>query len=403
MQDVDRNAAAFIELEERYGAHNYQPLDLVVERAEGVWLFDGSGKRYLDCVSAYSAVNQGHCHPRIRAALEEQAKKVTLTSRAMRNDRLGPFLKRLTEFCGYESALPMNTGVEAVETAIKLARRYAYERKRVAPDSAEIIVFENNFHGRTTAAISASTTEQYRHDFGPFTPGFVPVPYGDYDALAAAINERTCAILIEPVQGEGGVIVPPPGFLKRAWGLCREHRVLFMADEIQTGLGRTGDLFACDHDGIKPDIMIAGKALGGGYYPVSAMLASRDLMQLFGPGDHGSTFGGNPLACAVSLASLDVIESENLPARARYSGARLMRGLRDLASPAIEEIRGRGLLIGLQLAVPARRVAELLLERGVVAKDTHENVLRIAPPLVIEDAEIDLVLKAADDALKAAL
>ncbi len=403
MHDIDRKAAAFIELEDRYGAHNYQPLDVVVERAEGVWLYDGAGKRYLDCVSAYSAVNQGHCHPRIRAALEEQARKVTLTSRAMRNDRLGPFLKRLTEFCGYESALPMNTGVEAVETAIKLARRYAYERKRVASDSAEIIVFANNFHGRTTAAISASTTEQYRHDFGPFTPGFVAVPYGDYDALAAAVNERTCAILVEPIQGEGGVIVPPPDFLKRAWGLCREHRVLFMADEIQTGLGRTGDLFACDHDGIKPDVMIVGKALGGGYYPVSAMLASRDLMQLFGPGDHGSTFGGNPLACAVGMASLDVIESENLPARARYAGARLMRGLRDLASPAIEEVRGRGLLIGLQLTVPARRLAELLMERGVVAKDTHEDVLRIAPPLVIEDAEIELLLSAMDGALKAVL
>jgi len=403
MQHVDRNAAAFIELEERYGAHNYQPLDLVVERAEGVWLFDGSGKRYLDCVSAYSAVNQGHCHPRIRAALEEQAKKVTLTSRAMRNDRLGPFLKRLTEFCGYESALPMNTGVEAVETAIKLARRYAYERKHVAPDGAEIVVFSNNFHGRTTTAISASTTEQYRHDFGPFMPGFVAVPYGDYDALAAAINDRTCAILIEPIQGEGGVIVPPPDFLKRAWGLCREHRVLFMADEIQTGLGRTGDLFACDHDGIKPDVMIVGKALGGGYYPVSAMLASRELMQLFGPGDHGSTFGGNPLACAVGMASLDVIESENLPARARYAGARLMRGLRELDSPAVAEIRGRGLLIGVQLNVPARQVAELLMERGVVAKDTHDRVLRIAPPLVIEDAEIDMLLSAMRDALKAAL
>ncbi len=403
MHDTDRNAAAFIELEDRYGAHNYQPLDLVVERAEGVWLYDGAGKRYLDCVSAYSAVNQGHCHPRIRVALEEQANKVTLTSRAMRNGKLGPFLKRLTEFCGYESALPMNTGVEAVETAIKLARRYAYERKRVAADSAEIVVFANNFHGRTTTAISASTTEQYRHDFGPFMPGFVPVPFGDYDALAAAISERTCAILVEPIQGEGGVIVPPPGFLKRAWGLCREHRVLFMADEIQTGLGRTGDLFACDHDGIKPDVMIAGKALGGGYYPVSAMLASRDLMKLFGPGDHGSTFGGNPLACAVGLASLDVIESENLPARARYAGAKLVRGLRELASPAVEEIRGRGLLIGLQLTVPARRLAELLMERGVVAKDTHENVLRIAPPLVIEDAEIDLLLSAMDGALKAAL
>jgi len=403
VHELDRSAASFIGLEERYGAHNYQPLDLVVERAGGVWLYDVAGKRYLDCVSAYSAVNQGHCHPRIRAALTAQAEKLSLTSRAMRNDRLGPFLERLTGFCGYESALPMNTGVEAVETAIKLARRYAYERKHVAPDAAEIVVFANNFHGRTTTAISASTTELYRHDFGPFMPGFVPVPYGDFHALAAALNDRTCAILIEPIQGEGGVIVPPPGFLKRAWGLCREHRVLFMADEIQTGLGRTGDLFACDHDGIKPDVLIVGKALGGGYYPVSAVLASRDLMELFGPGDHGSTFGGNPLACAVGVASLDVIESENLPARARYAGAKLMQGLRDLASPAIKEVRGRGLLIGIELTVPARRVAELLLERGVVAKDTHASVLRIAPPLVIADAEIDLLLTALGEALTAAL
>ena len=391
------------ELEERYGAHNYRPLDLVVERAEGVWLYDTEGKRYLDCVSAYSAVSQGHCHPHIRAALEAQAKKVTLTSRAMRNDRLGPFLERLTAFCSFESALPMNTGVEAVETAIKLARRYGYERKGIAANEAEIVVFENNFHGRTTAAISASSTELYRRDFGPFTPGFVIVPYGDYDALASAITPRTCAILIEPVQGEGGVIVPPAGYLKRAWGLCREHRVLFMADEIQTGLGRTGDLFACDHDAVKPDVLIVGKALGGGYYPISAVLASRDLMELFGPGDHGSTFGGNPLACAVGIASLEVIENENLPARARYAGARLMRGLRELASPAVVEVRGRGLLIGIELTVSARRVAELLLARGVVAKDTHERVLRIAPPLIVEDAELDMLLRELQPALTAAL
>ncbi len=403
MHELHRTAETFIELEERYGAHNYQPLDLVVERADGVWLYGIDGKRYLDCVSAYSAVNQGHCHPRIRAALVEQAEKLSLASRAMRNDRLGPFLQRLTQVCGYESALPMNTGVEAVETAIKLARRYAYERKHVAPNAAEIIVFANNFHGRTTTAISASTIELYRHDFGPFMPGFVHVPYGDYSALAAALNERTCAILIEPIQGEGGVIVPPEGFLKRAWGLCREHRVLFMADEIQTGLGRTGDLFACDYDGIKPDVLIVGKALGGGYYPVSAILANRDLMELFGPGDHGSTFGGNPLACAVALASMDVILDKNLPARARYAGAQLMRGLRELGSPAIKEVRGRGLLIGLELSVSARRVAELLLERGVVAKDTHASVLRIAPPLVIEDAQIGLLLEALRDVLKAAL
>jgi len=254
------SAATLIALEQEYGAHNYSPLDVVIARGEGVFVWDVEDRRYLDCVSAYSALNQGHCHPRIQSALIEQARRIPLTSRAMRNDRLPHFLQRLSQVCGYESALPMNSGVEAFETAIKLARRFAYERKGIHPDAAEIVVFANNFHGRTTAAISASTTEQYRHDFGPFMPGFVPVPFGDYDALAAAVNERTCAILVEPIQGEGGVIVPPPDFLKRAWGLCREHRVLFMADEIQTGLGRTGDLFACDHDGIKPDIMIAGKA-----------------------------------------------------------------------------------------------------------------------------------------------
>lgn len=392
-------AAEFIALEDRYGAHNYHPLDLVVERAEGVWLYDVAGKRYLDCVSAYSAVNQGHCHPRIAAALAEQAKKLTLTSRAMRNDKLPEFLERLTQLCGYDMALPMNTGVEAVETAIKLARRYGYEVKGVPRDRAEIVVFNNNFHGRTTAAISASSTEEYRTGFGPFTPGFVHVPYGDFDALAAAINDNTCAVLIEPIQGEGGVIVPPDGFLKRAWGLCREHRVLFMADEIQTGFGRTGDLFACNHEGIEPDVLIVGKALGGGYYPVSAVLASRDLLLLFRPGEHGSTFGGNPLGCAVALAALDVIVDEKLPSRARYSGAKVMQGLRALSSSAVKEVRGRGLLIGVELTQPARRLSEQLLARGIVAKDTHENVLRIAPPLVIGEAEIDLLLREVGDAL----
>ncbi len=386
-------------LEERYGAHNYNPLDLVVERARGVWLYDVNGKRYLDCISAYSAVNQGHCHPKIHAALLEQAQKVTLTSRAMRNDRMPGFLKRLTELAGYDMALPMNTGVEAVETAIKLARRYAYEVKGIAHDKAEIVVFNDNFHGRTTAAISASSTEEYRKDFGPFTPGFVHVPYGNYEALSKAINENTCAILIEPIQGEGGVNVPPEGFLKRAWGLCREHRVLFMADEIQTGFGRTGDFFACDHDGIKPDVLVVGKALGGGYYPVSAVLASQDLMSLFRPGDHGSTFGGNPLGSAVALAALDVLVDEKLTSRARYSGAKIMQGLRAIDSPLIKEVRGRGLLIGIQMSVPARHLSSALLDRGVAAKDTHENVLRIAPPLVIEDAEIDLLLTKIREAL----
>ncbi|HET9095561.1 MAG TPA: ornithine--oxo-acid transaminase [Candidatus Baltobacteraceae bacterium] len=399
MHDVQGTAKDLIALEDRYGAHNYHSLDLVVERAEGVWLYDVSGKRYLDCVSAYSAVNQGHCHPRIAAALAEQAKKVTLTSRAMRNDRLPAFLQRLTQICGYDMALPMNTGVEAVETAIKLARRYGYDVKGVAPDRAEIVVFNNNFHGRTTAAISASSTLEYRRGFGPLTPGFVHVPYGDYEALSAAINDNTCAVLIEPIQGEGGVVVPPDGFLKRAWGLCREHRVLFMADEIQTGFGRTGDLFACDHEGVKPDVLIVGKALGGGYYPVSAALANRDLMLLFRPGEHGSTFGGNPLGCAVAMASLDVIVEEKLAARARYAGATILQGLRTMSSPFVKEVRGRGLLIGIELTVPARRLSEAMLARGVVAKDTHENVLRIAPPLVIGDGEIELLLRVFGDAL----
>lgn len=393
------SAQELIALEDRYGAHNYHPLDLVVERADGVWLYDVTGKRYLDCVSAYSAVNQGHCHPRIMAALVEQAKKVTLTSRAMRNNRLPEFLQRLTQICGYEMALPVNSGVEAVETAIKLARRYGYRVKGIAADRAEIVVFTNNFHGRTTAAISASSTEEYRSDFGPFAPGFVKVPYGDYAALNQAVNENTCAVLVEPIQGEGGVVVPPDGFLKRAWGLCREHRVLFIADEIQTGFGRTGEMFACDHDGIKPDVLVVGKALGGGYYPVSAVLASRELMLLFRPGEHGSTFGGNPLGSAVAIAALDVIVEENLPARARYAGAKIVQALRAIESPLIREVRGRGLLIGVELTIPARTMSEAMLERGVVAKDTHENVLRLAPPLVIEDPEIELLVRVFGDAL----
>ena len=399
MHDVQETAKELIALEDRYGAHNYHPLDLVVERAQGVWLYDVNGKRYLDCISAYSAVNQGHCHPKIHAALLEQAQKVTLTSRAMRNDRMPGFLKDLTELCGYEMALPMNTGVEAVETAIKLARRYGYRVKGIPEGRAEIVVFNDNFHGRTSAAISASSTPEYRKDFGPFTPGFIRVPYGDYDALSNAINQNTCAILIEPIQGEGGVNVPPDGFLKRAWGLCREHRVLFMADEIQTGFGRTGDLFACDHEGVKPDVLIVGKALGGGFYPVSAALANRDLMMLFEPGDHGSTFGGNPLGSAVASAAIEVIVEEKLAARARYAGAKIMQRLRAISSPHIKEVRGRGLLIGVELTVPARRLSEALLERGIAAKDTHATVLRIAPPLVIEDAEIDLLLATFEEAL----
>jgi ornithine--oxo-acid transaminase len=400
MDTISSRSRRFIETEDRYGAHNYSPLDLVVERAEGIWLYDVDGKRYLDCVSAYSAVNQGHGHPRIRAAMEAQAGKVTLTSRAMRNDRLPGFLEKLTRLCGFDMALPTNTGVEAVETAIKLARRWGYSVKGIEPNAAEIIVFENNFHGRTMSAISASTTEQYRKDFGPFVPGFVSVPYGDADALERAITPQTCAILIEPIQGEGGVIVPPDGFIKRAWALCREHRVLFMADEIQTGFGRTGDMFAFQYDGITPDVLIVGKALGGGFYPVSATLAATEIMSLFGPGDHGSTFGGNPLGCAVAEAALDVIVDENLVSRARYAGATIMQGVRAMRSPLVKEVRGRGLLIGIELTLAAHHVSDELLQRGIAAKDTHENVLRIAPPLVVDDGAIQLLLEGLAQALR---
>jgi ornithine--oxo-acid transaminase len=398
---LSEHARELVSAEERYGAANYAPLDLVVERAEGVWLWDVAGRRYLDCVSAYSALNQGHRHPRIYAALVAQANRVTLTSRAMRNDRLPGFLEKLTHVCGYSKAVPMNTGVEAVETAIKLARRWGYTSKRIPENSAEIIVFNNNFHGRTIAAISASTTTYYRTNFGPFVPGFVAVPFGDAAALERAINANTCAVLIEPIQGEGGVNVPPQGYLKSVLALCRENDVLFVADEIQTGLGRTGEMFACDYDAIKPDIMIVGKALGGGFYPVSAALANDDLMGLFKPGDHGSTFGGNPLASAVAEAALDVVVSEDLPARARSAGAKIVQALRELASPLITEVRGRGLLIGIELTVPAKQLSDALLERGVAARETREHVLRIAPPLVIDDDAIAYFLERFADALAA--
>lgn len=387
--------------EERYGARNYAPLDLVVERAEGAWLWDVEGKRYLDCVSAYSALNVGHCHPRVYEALVEQGRRVTLTSRALRNDRMPGFLEKLTRLCGYDKAVPMNTGVEAVETALKLARRWAYRTKRIRDDRAEIVVFENNFHGRTIAAISASTTPEYRAGFGPLLPGFVAVPFGDFDALKRAVTPNTCAVLIEPIQGEGGVNVPPDGYLTRVRELCDEHEVLFVADEVQTGFGRTGDMFACDYERVRPDILIVGKALGGGYYPVSAVLADDDLMGLFTPGDHGSTFGGNPLASAVASAALDVIVSENLPARASRAGAAIVSGLQAIGSPSISHVRGRGLLIGVVTTFPAHQLAQALLERGVAAKDTREDVLRIAPPLVIEDEAVAYLLERFSDAVGA--
>lgn len=399
MNVIDQRAQELIAMEERFGAHNYHPLDLVVERAQGVWLYDVEGKRYLDCISAYSAVNQGHCHPRIAAALVEQAQRVSLVSRAMRNDRLPRFLQALTQFCGYDVALPMNTGSEAVETAIKLARRYAYDVKGVPENRAEIVVFDNNFHGRTTSIISASSDASYRRGFGPFTPGFVLAEYGNLDALQRALTPNTAAILIEPIQGEGGVNVPPPEYLKRAWALCKEHAVLFVADEIQTGFGRTGTMFATQHEGVEPDVLIVGKALGGGYYPVSATLASKALMDLFRPGDHGSTFGGNPLACAVGEAALEVLRDERLDENAREMGTMLMDGLRALEHPLIKDVRGRGLLIGVELTQPARPLASALLERGVAAKDTRERVLRLAPPLVIGRNEVALLLETFEQAL----
>jgi ornithine--oxo-acid transaminase len=385
----------YIQLEEQYGAHNYHPLDVVIDKAEGVWVYDVDGKKYLDCLSAYSAVNQGHVHPKILEALVEQSKKVTLTSRAFRNDQLPLLYKELAEMTGYEMSLPMNSGAEAVETAIKLARKWAYQVKGVPRHQAEIIVCEGNFHGRTTTVISFSTEPLYRDDFGPFTPGFVTVPYGDSAAIEQAINPNTAAVMLEPIQGEAGVIMPPDGYLKQVAEICKRNNVLFIADEIQTGLGRTGKLFACDYEGVRPDIMVIGKALSGGFYPVSATLADESIMGLFTPGEHGSTFGGNPLGAAVARASLRVIREENLAARAEMLGTYFMEQLAEIPSPHVKEVRGKGLLIGVELkpeAQGARRFCEALQERGILAKETHQHVIRFTPPLVIDKDVIDWAL-----------
>lgn len=385
----------YIALEERYGAHNYHPLDVVISRGEGVWVYDVEGRRYLDCLSAYSALNQGHVHPKILQALIEQAQKVTLTSRAFRNDQLPLLYKELSEMSGYEMSLLMNSGAEAVETALKLARKWAYEVKGVPRYQAEIIVAQHNFHGRTISIISFSTEPLYRDAFGPFTPGFVVVPYGDAQAIEAAITPNTAAVLLEPIQGEAGVIVPPPGYLRQVAEICRHHNVLFIADEIQTGLGRTGKLFACDHEGVRPDMMILGKALSGGFYPVSAVLADGAILGLFRPGEHGSTFGGNPLASAVARAALQVIREEHLPERAAEMGEYFMEQLSEISSPHVKEVRGKGLLIGVELkreAGGARRFCEALQREGILAKETHEHVIRFAPPLVIDRETIDWAL-----------
>ena len=384
-----RTTQDYIELEDRYGAHNYHPLDLVIKEAKGAWVTDVQGKRYLDCLSSYSALNQGHAHPRLLQTLIEQAQRVTLTSRAFRNDQLPLFCKELCELLGMQRVLPMNTGAEAVETAIKAARRWGYTKKGIPDGQAEIIVCANNFHGRTVTIISASTDPDYRRDFGPFTPGFTVVPFGDLAALRQAITPRTCALLIEPIQAEAGVLIPPAGYLKQAAALCQQHRVLFMADEIQTGLGRTGKLLACEHEGVRPDAVILGKALSGGFYPVSAVAASSELLEVFEPGSHGSTFGGNPLGCAVARTALQVLVDEGLVERSAQLGSAFLDRLRTLQSPNIREIRGRGLLIGIELTSAARPFCEALMEHGVLCKETHATVLRIAPPLVIAEADLD--------------
>ena len=396
------NTKDFIAIEEQYGAHNYHPLDVVIERAEGVWVYDVDGKRYLDCLSAYSAVNQGHVHPQILNALLEQAKKVTLTSRAFRNDQLPLLYKELSEMTGYEMSLPMNSGAEAVETALKLARKWAYQVKGVPRHQAEIITAAGNFHGRTVTIVSFSTEPSYRDDFGPFTPGFVNVPYGDVDAIENAITPNTAAVMLEPIQGEGGVIIPPAGHLKKVAEICKKNNVLLMADEIQTGLGRTGKLFAAQHEDVRPDVTIIGKALAGGFYPVSAVLADRDLLGLFKPGEHGSTFGGNPLAAAVARAALRVIREENLAERSRELGEYFMEQLAEIPSPHVKEVRGKGLLIGVELnpeAKGARRFCEAMQARGILAKETHDNVIRFAPPLVIDKDTIDWALPSIRDVL----
>jgi ornithine--oxo-acid transaminase len=378
-----------IDLENQYGAHNYHPLDVAIARAEGVWVYDVEGKRYLDCLAAYSAVNQGHCHPKIVQTLVEQAHRVTLTSRAFRNDQL-PFLyQELHDLTGMEMALPMNSGAEAVETAVKTARKWGYKVKGIPDGKAEIIVCAANFHGRTVTIVSFSSDEQYRDGFGPFTPGFKIIPFGDAQALRDAITPNTCAFLVEPIQGEAGIVIPPKGYLRDAAQICRENRVLLMADEIQSGLGRTGKLFAYMHEGITPDVLIVGKALAGGMYPVSAVLASKEILGVYRPGDHGSTFGGNPLGCAVARAALRALVEEKMVERSAELGEYFLRKLQTLRSPELKEVRGRGLWIGIELHSPARPYCEALKELGILCKETHDHVIRIAPPLVIRREEID--------------
>lgn len=382
-----------IALGDKYGTKNYSPLPIVISQAKGVWVQDPEGNRYMDFLSAYSSVNQGHCHPKIVKALQEQAEKVTITSRAFHNDQLAPWSEKICKLANKTRVLPMNTGAEAVETAIKTARRYGYNVKGIQDGKAEIIACIDNFHGRTMGALSLSSEPDYKRGFGPMLDGVKLVPYGDLEALKNAINENTCAFIIEPIQGEAGIKVPPQGFLKQAFDVCKANNVLFIADEIQVGLGRTGKLFACQHEGVDPDIYILGKALGGGVFPISCVLANDDILGVFDPGSHGSTFGGNPLACAVSIASLDVILDEKLAEKSAELGNYLLAELQKIQNPVIKEVRGCGLFIGMELTEPARPYCEKLKELGLLCKETHSTVIRFAPPLTISKDEIDWALE----------
>jgi len=390
------NSQDFINLEDQYGAHNYQPLDVVLTKGKGVWVEDVEGNRYLDCLSAYSALNQGHCHPKIVQAMTDQLQRVSLTSRAFRNDKLGLFYKKLSDISGYEMSLPMNSGAEAVETAIKTVRKWGYRIKGVPPDRAEIIVCANNFHGRTITIVGFSTEEHSRADFGPFTPGFKVIPFGDAHALEQAITLNTVAFLVEPIQGEAGVIIPPAGYLKRVRDICTRQKVVLILDEIQTGLGRTGRLLAEQHEGIESDLTLIGKALSGGFYPVSAVLSNTEILGVLRPGEHGSTFGGNPLACAVARMAMRVLVEEGMIENSARMGDYFVSALRQLGSPLVKEVRGRGLMIGLELfaaAGGARRYCEKLMARGLLCKETHEHTIRLAPPLIVRQEEIDWAME----------
>ncbi|MEH7299337.1 ornithine--oxo-acid transaminase [Neobacillus drentensis] len=387
------NTSELIEKTEKYGANNYHPLPIVISRAEGVWVEDPEGNKYMDMLSAYSAVNQGHRHPKIIQALKDQADKVTLTSRAFHNDQLGPWYEKVSQLTNKEMVLPMNTGAEAVETAIKAARRWSYDVKGIAEDQAEVIACVGNFHGRTMTAVSLSSDPEYKRGFGPMLPGIKLIPYGDLEALKAVITQNTAAFLIEPIQGEAGIVIPPEGFIKQAMDLCKKNNVLFIADEIQAGLARTGKMFACEWEGIEPDMYILGKALGGGVFPISCVVANKDILGVFNPGSHGSTFGGNPMACAVSIAALDVLVDEQLAQKSLELGEYFISKLKEIKNPKIKDVRGRGLFIGVELTEAARPYCEQLMDFGLLCKETHDTVIRFAPPLVITKEELDWAIE----------